>query len=203
MYFYIRNISAVVLNFSKSTQSPYDEIAKLFVEDDFASLREAILLKREVLDKDNNYGLAKQVIEAWKIRRLKQLSQVFVTLPLDRVTKELLVHDSSSVVTFLHKAMSSEVFSCKINPDSEIIKFVDDNDGATFADAKLVLLNQQLGRVMIETAAFSNKMRELQKVSMISTSYIMKNTSGGGTSVGGNRASWMGTIASGAMDIEY
>lgn len=204
-----RNASTVVHNFSKSGQTPYDEIAKVFTEDNFPLLRETILLKKDALDKDNNYGLAKQVVEAWKTRRLLQLSQVYVTLPLERVAQELVVEDVPAVTSFLFKATTSSIFSCKINHDTGIVKFKDEENDSVALDVKKRLLNQQLGRAMMDTTVFSDKMRELQKAAITSTSYIMKNTSGGGSSsgtggVGGIRSSWTSSsVAAGAMDIEY
>jgi COP9 signalosome complex subunit 3 len=167
-----------------------------------------VLLKREALDRDNNYGLAKQVLEAWKNRRLSQLSQVYVTLPLQRLAQELLVEDASAATSFLLKSTStgsSSSSSCKINPDTGIVKFEDDSSDGASLDAKKRILNEKLGNAILETTVFSNKMRELQKTAITSHQYILKNTSGasGGGGITGGRSSWMGSSMAGAMDVEY
>ena len=73
----------------KNCCSEYNEIATACGTHEVSEVQKAVEKHRGVLQRDNNYGLVKQVLEAVYSRNIQRLTQTFVTLSLSDIGEQV------------------------------------------------------------------------------------------------------------------
>ena len=171
----------------------YSEISRAYFSG-FQELSSAIEAHQSTLEADGNFGLAKQVLESWRAFRLRQLSQVFITLPLERIAQELqLGDDLEAAGKYLYKAINDNQVVAQLNGETLIVAFGAVAQENALTLAKKQLLSRELNNSLHEMMLISNDLREVHKSLLSSQKYLMKSSLSG-------RSGWQGSSVAGISD---
>lgn len=177
----------------------YDSLASAYLKSNPNNLETVLLAEREVLNKDNNYGLAQRLLPAWTKHCCIRLSKTFISLSLNEIMKRLYMKDIQSTEEFILKLVKKNEISVRINLADGIVTFdseFNQNNHSFFMNNttnnmnmnnKKDLINNAHLSVVLENCIqnsmeLSQRLREMQKNTVTSYKYLMKNsTSGGGS----------------------
>jgi len=121
--------SASVSRHLKSAAKPYDLLAAKFEDDDQAGLEAEMAKEVDLLTKDKNTGLAKQVVVALKHRRLQRLTKCFITLSLDDIAATVgLQGGALEAKAELVGMVSKGAIKASIDEATGMVRFRDESD---------------------------------------------------------------------------
>lgn len=142
----------------------------------------------ELLKEDENYGIAKQVLNHLTKHRMKDLTNTYITLSLTDIANQIGLPDSNAVENILFQMISFNEINASIDKNNDMVRFgscsindVDEQDESIL---------QTIEKSMSETVDLSNVLRNMQHRIITSREYISKMTSSskniGGTGGGGH-----------------
>lgn len=189
-----KSASQVVQRFfyrREGPKSPYEMIVKTFVDKDYAALRTFITTHQDTFDHDNNLGLAWQVLDAWRYKKLRLLAQTFVTLTLEEVVQAISVETVTEAEKTLMIAVRDHGLIAHLDAVQGLVRFEDEPESEASSssdrgDLQSRLFNRQLEVSMCELLALTEKVKAAQAEGLTSDHYIVKMTtsSGGGSGLG-------------------
>lgn len=116
--------SQVVNRLLKPMSSIYHEIGTVFATSKPSSLEMVLTKHRDVLQRDNNWGLAKQVRESLFKKISKKLTQTFLTLSLNDMAHRVQlpgVVEAEKLVLMMVYSLSARYFS-GLSPNGLLIQ---------------------------------------------------------------------------------
>ncbi|CAI5718942.1 unnamed protein product [Peronospora farinosa] len=159
----------------------YATLANAFVvEKDFAAVQEVVTKNEELFIHDGNLGLVKQVVQAFKQRKLLQLTRTYATIELTKIATAAGMSNSDAVAAekMLLTLISNGQMDAVIDKQKAMVRFVHENeDGGAYQDEvqgeaskrlqdemkKLVVVASQL-RVMdtelVTSAKFQSRLQK-------------------------------------------
>ncbi len=174
----------------------YDEIERCFL----ASGSEARLFACindsgfEVLSRDLNHGLAKQALTALTRHRIRRLTKTYVTMSLEQIAAAVGAADAQVVEGLLVSMARAREITAQIDVTTGMVHFGD----APSAEGKRSneQLNHLLEASIDQTMLLSDRLRELQRTVLTSSSFILKSIPGAQRNEGGGRG---GSVMHGGM----
>lgn len=177
---------------------PYDLIVERFLGDDINELGNTIHNGMTKLQEDNNFGLAKQLLTSWKMKRIIKISKSFITLSLLELIDAIHNNINTPTSTAIADNSSSNSNTTSVDAfelekqiftmiyEEKIIASIHSTEGIIYFDEpslnlkeyqkkKLLLVNKLDDSIhMIHT--ISDYLRESQKEILSSNDYIQKMT---------------------------
>ncbi len=193
-----RSVSSVVSRFLAQDMPVYDDIEKCFLCSNAQGLFAAVNeVGFEALSKDLNHGLAKQVLEALTKHNIKKLTKTYITLSLADIAASVGAADAHVAERHIVALVRAGEIDAKIDGFTGMVRFGEasaggegegESKGGRESSARL---NDLVERSIDQTMVLSDRLKDLQKTVLTSSSYILKsiNTSSGGG--GSNRAAGM------------
>ena len=166
--------SSITTKFFKADMPLYDNIGKLYMNNDVIGLNLLLEENSDALHIDQNYGLAKQVIASINRNNLRKLTNTYITMSLNDINDRCVrPNNNSNDVNYsknlLIEMISKNEISANIDEVTGLVKFGinKEEDNLKF----LALLEQN----MMETVSLSDKLRSMQKNILASPQYVSKN----------------------------
>ena len=187
-------VSPIVQRFLHQPMPVYDQLVSAFVGNDLdkLGLQLSSSTDREVLSRDGNLGLAKQLLPMLIRTRICTLARSYMTLSLHDIasTVGLASVSSEAAECTMLSLLSAGELSGKIDQQSGMVHFSDATGtgaGTGLRDTQDVLV--QLQQNMAVSVQLSEELGRLQRIMLSSPEYISRAVapSHGGTGVG---AAW-------------
>lgn len=194
--FFTRYTSQPIKTFVKQDLQLYDNLAKAVANSDEAELRSVLTAGREELTRDNNWGLAQQVLTAHSIHKIRKLSSTYLTLSLADITAAVGAPDVLSIERTLVHLIGSGEMDAHIDEGSGLVHFDSSKDqdsagSSVSSTGEQRALIDRLQRHICETVQLSEKLREMHKATLTSTAYISRSLS---SSSGGRAGGATGVV---------
>ncbi|ETO68536.1 hypothetical protein F444_14658 [Phytophthora nicotianae P1976] len=159
----------------------YAELANAFVvEKDLAAVQEVVTKHEDLFIQEGNFGLVKQVVQAFKQRKLLQLKRTYATIELTEIATAAGMASSDAVAAekMLLTLISNGQMDAVIDKQKAMVRFVLENeDGGAYHDEvqgeatkklqqemeKLVLVASQLRYMDVELVTSAKFQSRLQK----------------------------------------
>ncbi|KAE8911315.1 hypothetical protein PF005_g8962 [Phytophthora fragariae] len=161
--------------------TPYVDLASAFVvEKDLAAVQEVVTKHEELFAQEGNLGLVKQVVQAFKQRKLLRLTRTYATIELTEIAKTAGMTNSDAVAAekMLLTLISNGQMDAVIDKQKAMVRFVlEDEDGGAYQDEvqgeatrklqeemeKLVMVAAQLRYMDVELVTSAKFQSRLQK----------------------------------------
>lgn len=166
-------INPFVSTFAQEAIEGYDDICSAFKARDITKLKEAIAKHSNILNSDQNLGLAKQVLRALKELLLQSLSQAYITVPLQEVCNKLKLEDKISTKKWIVDCVGRGGIPAEIDDSNEMVRF------PGLPPSNLAELDGVLGTAFQKMAELSDALRTKHAELLTSSSYISKIASAG------------------------
>jgi hypothetical protein len=169
----------VVIRYIHEEMSAYDQIVEKFFQDDLNELLAVILSSESTLKSDNNMGIAKQLISAWKCAKISNISKSYLTLSVPVIKESLKFSDEQSfeIEKILYSMINEEKIIASIHPTTNVINFDDEMISKKFFLKRKQELSHEMEHSMSDIISLSHLLREQHKEILTSTDYIQKMTS--------------------------
>jgi len=181
-----------VLRFSKHDLPVYDAIVTQFVAGNEVALRQVIAEGKELLDKDQNTGLAKQVLAALTHTRIRKLTNTYMTRSLESIASSIGgLSSAAEAEAALVRMISSDGIVASIDQSNGMVRFGKSESTGGHGGNNYKLTDHMLHELeghLKGTLILCDRLRDLQKRVLSTNTYVAK-ISGGGGRAGGN-ASW-------------
>ncbi|GMF65007.1 unnamed protein product [Phytophthora lilii] len=159
----------------------YADLVNAFVvEKDLASVLEVVTKNEELFVQEDNFGLVKQVVQAFKQRKLLQLTRTYATIELTEIATAAGISSSDAVAAekMLLELISKGQMDAVIDKQKAMVRFVLENeDGGAYQDEvqgeatrklqeemeKLVMVASQLRYMDVELVTSAKFQSRLQK----------------------------------------
>ncbi|ETI39796.1 hypothetical protein F443_14649 [Phytophthora nicotianae P1569] len=159
----------------------YADLANAFVvEKDLAAVQEVVTKHEDLFIQEGNFGLVKQVVQAFKQRKLLQLKRTYATIELTEIATAAGMASSDAVAAekMLLTLISNGQMDAVIDKQKAMVRFVLENeDGGAYHDEvqgeatkklqqemeKLVLVASQLRYMDVELVTSAKFQSRLQK----------------------------------------
>ncbi|POM78788.1 COP9 signalosome complex subunit 3 [Phytophthora palmivora] len=159
----------------------YADLANAFVVDkDLAAVQEVVVKNEELFIQEGNFGLVKQVVQAFKQRKLLQLTRTYATIELTEIATAAGMSSSDAVAAekMLLTLISNGQMDAIIDKQKAMVRFVLENeDGGAYQDElqgaatrklqeemeKLVMVASQLRYMDVELVTSAKFQSRLQK----------------------------------------
>jgi hypothetical protein len=175
-----RHLSGVVVRFLKQPMAGYDNLVRAFLQNDRSALEATIVAEQETLAQDQNVGLAHRVLVSLTRHRLKRLAATFISLSLSEIARRVELPDVAAAEKEVLKLASAGEITARIDTATGFVRFEADGATAAAATATDALLNPASGRLLEtclrQTVELSEKLREMQRGTVTSHRYLVKNT---------------------------
>lgn len=165
--------SNIVIKFSKSDMPLYDNISKLYINDDLVGLNLLIEESSEALHIDQNYGLAKQVVASMNSNNVRKLTNTYITMSLKEISDRCVYPNDTSDTGNISKNLLIEMIakneiSANIDEVTGLVKFGINKEENNHKFLALLEKN------MSNTMKLSEKLRDMQKSILASPQYVSK-----------------------------
>lgn len=177
--------SNVVTRSLKPLCKPYHNLGQRFVDDDRAGLEREFATHLELLEADNNVGLAKQVLAAFTERRIKRLTNTYLTLSLDAIARNVEMDSAAEVEKALLSMIEKGAIHAQIEQSSSMVRFLDSDE-----DCGSAQMTVRLEHEMQQIVQLSDRVQHLDAIIAKSPVYLSKVSSerAGGVSSGAGLA---------------
>jgi COP9 signalosome complex subunit 3 len=175
-----RHLSGAVVRFLKQPMAGYDNVVRAFLQNDRAALEATIVAEQETLAQEQNVGLAHRVLTSLTRHRLKRLAATFISLSLSEIARRVELPDVASAEKEVLKLASAGDITARIDTATGFVRFEADSATSAATPATDALLNPASGRLLEtclrQTVELSEKLREMQRGTVTSHRYLVKNT---------------------------
>lgn len=179
----------VVQRYVKNNPSKvYEELNKYFKDNDTESLTGHIHTSRELLNKNGNFGLAKQLPDALIRHRIGLLTNTYITLSLQDIAAISGLATADEAEKHLLYMVDTGKITVRISQETGMVRFLDSQENSSAFD-----VIGKLQSNMHQSIKLAEELRRLQSKVLTSTEYISKlNSSSKGA---GGVANWDGDLA--------
>jgi COP9 signalosome complex subunit 3 len=191
--FVIRYAPSVVHRFVHEEMQVYDSIVEKFFSDDINEIVSIILSHEKTLQNDNNYGLAKQLIDIWKNNKITKISKSFLSLSLTDIAESINYQSQSSnqpqqqhgqnsldnLEKIIFTMISNERIVASIMSRDSIVHFEESSNFERDFEKKKAMLTNTIDSSMNHILKITDLIRDSQKDILTSREYIHKVTSSG------------------------
>ncbi|GMF24714.1 unnamed protein product [Phytophthora fragariaefolia] len=161
--------------------TPYLDLASAFVvEKDLAAVQEVVAKHEELFIQEGNFGLVKQVVQAFKQRKLLRLTRTYATIELTEIATTAGMSSSDAVAAekMLLTLISNGQMDAVIDKQKAMVRFVlEDEDAGAYQDEvqgeatrklqeemeKLVMVAAQLRYMDVELVTSAKFQSRMQK----------------------------------------
>uniref|UniRef100_A0AAV1UDA2 COP9 signalosome complex subunit 3 n=1 Tax=Peronospora matthiolae TaxID=2874970 RepID=A0AAV1UDA2_9STRA len=187
----------VVTRHVESHCTAYTSLVNAFVvEKDIEAVQAVIVKNEQLFAREGNFGLVKQVVHAFKQRKVLQLTRTYATIELTEIAAAAAINSGDAVGTekMLLKLISSGQMDAVIDKQKAMVRFVHEGEGGSaYKDelqgeatkklqeemAKLVTVAQQLRCIDAELVTSAKFQSRLQKDKDRRSRTSMHNQQGG------------------------
>ncbi|KAJ7540488.1 hypothetical protein O6H91_10G017600 [Diphasiastrum complanatum] len=110
----------------KSCAPDYVEFASVYSTRNIGDLKRSILAHEEVFQKDNNLGLAKQVVSSLYKRNIQRLTQTFLTLSLQDIAETVQLESPKDAELHILQMIQKGEIHAIINQKDGMVSFLED-----------------------------------------------------------------------------
>ena len=171
----------VVTRHVESHCTAYASLVNAFViEKDFDAVQTVVAKNEQLFVREGNFGLVKQVVQAFKQRKLLQLTRTYATIELTKIAAAAGINSGDAVGTekMLLTLVSNGQMDAVIDKQKAMVRFVHESeDGSAYQDevqgeatkrlqeemAKLVMVAKQLRCIDAELVTSAKFQSRLQK----------------------------------------
>jgi ribosome-binding protein aMBF1 (putative translation factor) len=206
---FFRYAPSVVHRFVHEEMQVYDSIVEKFFSDDINEIVTVILSHEKTLQNDNNYGLAKQLIDIWKNNKITKISKSFLSLSLTDIAETINYQSSSSsssssnqqpqqhsqpqqgrdsidnLEKIIFAMISKERIVASIMSTDNIVHFEESSNFERDFEKKKAILTNTVDSSMNHILKITDLIRDSQKDILTSRDYINKVTSSARSGPGG------------------
>ncbi|KAI9914717.1 hypothetical protein PsorP6_008535 [Peronosclerospora sorghi] len=146
----------------------------LVVEKDFLALQKVVGKNEELFIREGNFGLVKQVLHAFKQRKLLQLTSTYATIELAEIatTAGMSSSDEVTAETMLLTLISNGQMDAVIDKQKAMVRFVHENvDGSTYQNKVQVEATKKLQEEMAKLVLVANQLRCMDAELVTSTKF--------------------------------
>lgn len=137
----------------------YDQIALDFDSNNPKLLYDSIISNKEKLDRDHNYGLAKQVFQSLELKIIQSLSKSFLTLSLENIGERLMFSDQTQEIqAYILSCIKTGKIKASISQQQSMVTFSlsEDSTDTTFEN-----LNNRLENFISFSSQLENANRNM------------------------------------------
>jgi hypothetical protein len=204
-----RSASSILLS-KLTTSENYEEISRIFLEENYQDLLIYILTNETVFQQDQNLHLVQQLLPKWREVKLLLLNETFVTLSINETAEALGLLDNNNnsnnnndnnnhkeeVMKILSQAMTTKKLRVTVDLNEEMIYFndqLDNNNNKNIVERGLTdnELQSYMSKVQSSLVQLFSVSRHIQSMHLdvlISPAYILHMNHaarGGGLGSGG------------------
>lgn len=143
--------------------TPYTDLATAFVvEKELAAVQEVVTKHEELFTQEGNFGLVKQVVEAFKQRKLLRLTRTYATIELTEIAATAGMANSDAVAAekMLLTLISNGQMDAVIDKQKAMVRFVlEDEDGGAYQDEKQGEATRKLQEEMEKLVMVASQLR--------------------------------------------
>ena len=133
----------LVQRFNKNCCAEYNEIATACYTHEVTEVQSCVEKHKAVMQRDNNYGLAKQVLEAVYSRNIQRLTQTFVTLSLGDISEHVKLGDAAQAKKRVLDMIERNMIVATIDEQMGMVSF-DTEPDKTSSQQLLLRLTAQI-----------------------------------------------------------
>jgi COP9 signalosome complex subunit 3 len=163
--------SSVVHRHIKNTCPQYHEFANAFASHNVDEVHKCASTHAELFQKDGNFGLVKQCIQALNRSNIKRHTQTYLTLSLPDIAESVkLANDAEAERSVLRMIEDGEIFAC-INQRDGMVSFQEDPEHYN-TNKMMQHLDGQINKV----AALDKKLKSVDEMIALTPAYVQKMT---------------------------
>ncbi|CAK9294064.1 unnamed protein product [Gordionus sp. m RMFG-2023] len=166
--------SNIVVRVIKPICQPYLDIANAYMNspNNIALLENKLAEHTELLNKDGNMGLAKQLKKAFHKNHLKKLSKIYLTISIDNLTNQLKLQNENLTKRLLIEMIMNGEIHGKIDEYKGIMVFYDEDFKSYYSDGdKLMKTLREEGQKCMD---LRNHMEKITNKISTNPQYIQK-----------------------------
>ncbi|CAH0475330.1 unnamed protein product [Peronospora belbahrii] len=153
----------------------YVDLANAFViEKDFAVVQDVVAKNEELFIQDGNFGLVKQVVQAFKQRKLLRLTRTYATIELTKIAMAAGMSNSDAVTAekMLLALISNGQMDAVIDKQKAMVRFVHKNeDGSACQDEAQSEASKRLQDEMKKLVTVASQLRDMDTELVTSTKF--------------------------------
>jgi len=161
--------ASLVQRLIKNCCSEYNEVATACGTHEVTEVQSSVEKHKALLQRDNNYGLAKQVLEAVYSRNIQRLTQTFVTLSLGDIGEQVKLGDAAQAKKRVLDMIEGNMIVATIDEQMGMVSF-DTEPDKTSSQQLLLRLTAQIQTSM----ELNNKLRAVDEQMSASPAYLSK-----------------------------
>lgn len=161
--------SNLVQRLNKSCCSEYNDIATACGTHEVTEVEAAVERHKAVLQRDNNYGLAKQAMASVYSRNIQRLTQTFVTLSLEDIGQQVKLGDAAVAKKRVLEMIERNMIVATIDEQMGMVSF-DTEPDKTSSQQLLLRLTAQIQTSM----ELNDKLREVDEQVSANPVYLSK-----------------------------
>eukprot|EP01087_Luapelamoeba_hula_P013705 TRINITY_DN392_c0_g1_i1.p1 TRINITY_DN392_c0_g1~~TRINITY_DN392_c0_g1_i1.p1 ORF type:complete len:450 (-),score=80.74 TRINITY_DN392_c0_g1_i1:103-1452(-) len=166
--------SPTVQRHLKSTCPVYQDFANAYGTNSTDEVHKVAAEHAEVFQKDNNFGLVKQCIQALYRSNIKRHTKTYLTLSLDQIAQSVKLANAKEAERFVLKMIESGEIYATINQKDGMVSFSDNPE--QYNDSNML---NQLDAQIKSSISIAQKLREMDKDIAASTLYLQKTIAPG------------------------
>lgn len=170
----------------KNCCAEYHEIATACGTHEVTEVQAAVEKHKAVLQRDSNYGLAKQVLAAVYSRNIQRLTQTFVTLSLEDIAQQVKLRDATQAKKHVLEMIERNMIVATIDEQMGMVSF-DTEPDKTSSQQMLARLSAQIQTSM----ELNDKLRGVDEQMSASQAYLSKISIQERQSRWGEASEWM------------
>ncbi|XP_059475246.1 COP9 signalosome complex subunit 3 [Neocloeon triangulifer] len=161
--------SQAVSRFIKPLSQPYLDIATAYSTNSIVDVQAAVNKHREVLERDNNMGLAKQVSASLTKKNIQRLTKTFITLSLSDVASRVqLAGPVEAESLILNMIEDGEIFAT-INQKDGMVVFKEDPEKYNSPE-----MLQRLRKEMTICMELDRKIQAMEEEILVNPQFVKK-----------------------------
>ena len=126
---------------------PYSKFAAAFKDGDFKLMEQVGNMHSAVFLADGNFSLIKKAFEAFKRRKLSNLTKTYVTLSLTDIAKTVELEDVAMAETILRDMISKQEIFASIDATSGMVSFLEEENLSEVEERRLSDMIQETGKL--------------------------------------------------------
>lgn len=165
-----RYVSQVVGRFIKPLSQAYHELANVYATNSTEELRQIVTKYAETFTRDDNMGLAKQVVASLYKKNIQRLTKTFLTLSLSDVASRVQLNGPAEAEKYvLHMIEDGEIFAA-INQKDGMVIFHDDPEKYN-SPAMLCRLEDE----MTLCTELDRRIQKMEEEILVNPQYVKKS----------------------------
>jgi len=164
-----RHTSGLVNRHVKALCAPYNELAAAYATASVDDVEKVVSTHAEVFNKDENFGLVKQVLQSLSKRNIQKLTQTYLTLSLKAIAEHVGLKDVKVAEHLVLQMIEDGEIFASINQRDGMVQFHEDAEEYN-TNNTLVLLDSEIQKCKV----LSRKVQALDDKIALSQAYIYK-----------------------------